>query len=48
MKIEIAVALMMILCAITCWAAWRVYCMAEWLRPIINAVELVRSIPFID
>lgn len=47
MKVEVAVAIMVVLCAACCFAAWQVWRIAESLRPLINAVELVKSIPFL-
>ncbi len=44
MKNEIAVAIMFVLCAATCFAAWQVWRVAESLRPVIDAVQLVRGL----
>jgi hypothetical protein len=48
MKVEVAVAIMLVLCAACVFAVWQVWRIAESLRPLINAVELVKSIPFLN
>jgi hypothetical protein len=44
MKNEVAVACMIVLCFVTCFAAWQVYRVAESIRPVIDAVQLVRGL----
>ena len=43
MKNEVAVAIMIVLCAVTCFAAWQVYQVVESIRPVVDAVRLVRG-----
>jgi hypothetical protein len=44
MKNEVAVACMIVLCAMTCFAAWQVYRVAESIRPVMDAVNLVNGL----
>jgi hypothetical protein len=41
MRIKVETIVMLVLCVITCFAAWQVYQIAESLRPIVDTIKAV-------